>query len=1513
MKVKKHCSRLLVLIYLFTLLIPMNTVKAAEDYVKATKTVDMAKMTTEQEATVTLTVKGAPPVSEVKPNDVILIIDKSGSMANGFEGCNYYKMDAARTSAQTFLDVMDMTKHQVGIVDFSSTSVTKELPLTHDKDSLKSYIGGIKEGGGTCTADAVRRATRMLANHRPEAQPVIIIMTDGGANDDGGSALAAFNNAKQAAKEAKDAGIVFYTLALLHQDVIDDTSEASKVMKEMATTKEHHYFAYSSGQLEEKYRAIEQQIKKPSIYNVKVKDVVSPEFEIVPGSADSNIPKPTIVGNEISWNLTEIKDDTLNFTYKIRPKKDIVVGSYKVASETYATYKDYTNADRKFDVVNPSIEVGYPAPIINTIEANNGEIAGGNEVTIKGAKFRLGANVTFGTVKATKVTLVSENEIKVTVPAGARGTVAVKVTNTDGKFGEVQYRYFADPLITSVEPNQGPIAGNTIVIIKGSNFYNGVKVKFGNKDALNTIYKNPTLLYTMSPQGDVSGNVDITITNEDGSKVVKVNAFTYDGMPKPSIKAITPSSGLLDAGNTVLITGSEFKQGATVKIGAVDGENVTFKDSTTISVKIPKCTKPGAVDVVVANPDGQSVTLAGGYTYNEPPKPAAPTVTTLSPNSGLVTGGDLVTINGTGFQIGSKVTIGDIEANIVNFYGETSLRIKIPQTTKVGIVDVKVTNPDVQSGILAAGYTYIKLPEPSIKAITPNSGLLDAGNTVLITGSEFKQGATVKIGAVDGENVTFKDSTTISVKIPKCTKPGAVDVVVANPDGQSVTLAGGYTYNEPPKPAAPTVTTLSPNSGLVTGGDLVTINGTGFQIGSKVTIGDIEANIVNFYGENKMRITIPQASKVGAVDVKVTNPDGQSVTLAGGYIYNEPPKPAAPTVTTLLPNSGLVTGGDLVTINGTGFQIGSKVTIGDIEANIVNFYGENKIRITIPQASKAGVVDVKVTNLDGQSGILAAAYTYLKLPEPSIIAITPNSGLLDAENTVLITGSEFKQGVTVKIGGVDGENVTFKDSTAISVKIPKSLKVGAVDVVVTNPDGQSVALAGGYTYNEPPKPAAPTITSLSQNNGMLAGGDLVVIIGTDFQQGLKLTIGGIEAKINMIYGATKFRVIIPAGENSGTKDVIVTNPDGQSFTLIGAYTYNEPPKIAAPTITSISQNSGLIKGGDLVIINGTGFQPGLKVTIGGIEANIANFYGATRFRILMPMGEKPGTTDVVVTNPDGQSVTLTGGYTYNEPPKLAAPTITSLSQNSGLIKGGELVTINGTGFQPGLKVTIGGIEVNIANFYGATRFRILMPATINEGSVDVEVVNPDGQKATSNAAYTYIIPELEVNSLSITSGDISGKYALSLYGKNFENDLVVTVDGIPVNVTFMNSGYIRIVSMPEGKAPGVVTIVVTNNSTGKTSSINFTYNPKPELPVCVLTGLKVASGPTAGGQYMYIYGENFTANMKLIIDGKQVPLMNYFSTTYVRASSPAHAAGTVNISVINEEGKVSNSIQYEYK
>ena len=83
---------------------------------------------------------------------------------------------------------------------------------------------------------------------------------------------------------------------------------------------------------------------------------------------------------------------------------------------------------------------------------------------------------------------------------------------------------------------------------------------------------------------------------------------------------------------------------------------------------------------------------------------------------------------------------------------------------------------------------------------------------------------------------------------------------------------------------------------------------------------------------------------------------------------------------------------------------------------------------------------------------------------------------------------------------------------------------------------------------------------------------------------------------------------------------------------------------AAPTVTAITPPSGPLAGGTTITLNGTGFGPGMTVTIGGAACTNLVVVSTTEATCVTPPGAAAVAVDVVVTR--DRSFTFPAGFTY---------------------------------------------------------------------------------------------------------------------------------------------------------------------------------------------------------------------------------------------------------------------------
>ncbi len=187
-----------------------------------------------------------------------------------------------------------------------------------------------------------------------------------------------------------------------------------------------------------------------------------------------------------------------------------------------------------------------------------------------------------------------------------------------------------------------------------------------------------------------------------------------------------------------------------------------------------------------------------------------------------------------------------------------------------------------------------------------------------------------------------------------------------------------------------------------------------------------------------------------------------------------PPVTIGPTVLGVTPNTGPTAGGTVINISGANFAAGATVTVGGVAASNVTLVSSASLQATTG-ARAAGQADVTVM-VDGRSGTLASAFTYVSLAPPTITSISPSSGSTAGGTTVTLTGTNFAAGATVTVGGVAATGVTVLSATSLRA-VTGAHAAGAADVVVAV-GAQSATLARGFTYVVPGPNLPPVIASL---------------------------------------------------------------------------------------------------------------------------------------------------------------------------------------------------------------------------------------------------------------------------------------------------------------------------------------------------------------------------------------------------------------------------------------------------
>ena len=214
--------------------------------------------------------------------------------------------------------------------------------------------------------------------------------------------------------------------------------------------------------------------------------------------------------------------------------------------------------------------------------------------------------------------------------------------------------------------------------------------------------------------------------------------------------------------------------------------------------------------------------------------------------------------------------------------------------------------------------------------------------------------------------------------------------------------------------------------------------------------------------------------------------------------------------------------------------------------------------------------------------------------------------------------------------------------------------------------------------------------------------------------------------------------------------------------------------ITAPTATGISPTSGTASGGTLVTVAGTDFVAGATVTVGGAVCTSPNVVSATSLTCTTGAGSA-GAVNVVVSNSDSQSGTLTSGFTY-----VAVATY-SVAYNGNTSTGGSVPT-DGNTYANGASVSVLGNSGTLVK----TGYTFNGWNTAADGSGTAQsaasTFTMGGAAVTLYAQWT-LIPTYSVtyNANTSTGGSVPTD------GATYANGATVTVLGN--SGTLINTGY----------------------------------------------------------------------------------------------------------------------------
>jgi hypothetical protein len=251
------------------------------------------------------------------------------------------------------------------------------------------------------------------------------------------------------------------------------------------------------------------------------------------------------------------------------------------------------------------------------------------------------------------------------------------------------------------------------------------------------------------------------------------------------------------------------------------------------------------------------------------------------------------------------------------------------------------------------------------------------------------------------------------------------------------------------------------------------------------------------------------------------------------------------------------------------------------------------------------------------------------------------------------------------------------------------------------------------------------------------------------------------------------------------------------------------------------------------------------------------------------------------------------------------PQIDSFSPPTGFFAGGTKVTIHGAGFIGVKKVTFGGYAGTNLTIESDTKLTVDTPFAHDNAGAAVKVVTPGGT-ATAPGLFDY---DPIINSVSPTTGPIGGETTVTITGIALSNVMNFEFgDGSHLATKVSCPTHESCTMASPAHAPGLVKILVV-------TPWGYVSSPAPEefkYEAPAITTISPLVGPTTGGLFIALNGAGL-ANGKTTVSFGGTDATGVFcvGTTYCGMTSPAHAAGVVQVTV-TVEGNTSPPAYTEF-
>ena len=1091
------------------------------------------------------------------------------------------------------------------------------------------------------------------------------------------------------------------------------------------------------------------------------------------------------------------------------------------------------------------------------------------------------------------------------VDASMPVAVDVQLGTSVRSLASQQVQYVPSPVLVSISPSVGPVAGGVVVTVVGANllpvspsttlYVRLTSTTTSASTLVPVISSSSTSIAFTPPAWPTADSVQVGVLVHPADAPTSLLAFTY--LTPPTLTSLSPTSAPYHGGVALTVAGSSFPLvDIACQFGSLVSVPAVRVDSAHVECVMPLLYANAAVNVTLLL--GSLVPSATSLPFVAAPLNLV-TSSTPSPSSALLT-------LSVGQWLSFNLSVVNINQSLVcRFDGSVVALAVLSAATSTGScrlvalrhwrrtnVSVEVLD-DWSSVIYSSSFFY--QPLPVVTATSLSASLAAGGNTLTLSGAHllYQQLTCTFTSAAYTVNsgVTMLNDTTAQCLVPQWPAAATVTLQVWNAmplpslaaagTGSALLWSSVWQYY-----ATFSITSLTPSTVIATSTTLLTVTGALFPVGGAPVYCNFASTLALAWVQSSSLLTcsVPLLSSIPPAALSPLDPS------------------ASPSLTANVSFS---------------VQLGAQTTV-DTTGQLPLLLSSSPYISSITPPAAVPLLTF-IFALSGGGFVPTTNFTCLLSPATTAASPLPNLYRLEAtyinDTTLVCTSSPLRPGV-YNVGVVVGGG----GETAVSCLSDSAVCALTMQVVA---------------------PAA--VSSVWPRLLSSDGGTAVTVSGSPFAAPCTCRWNNVNTSAATVLNSTTLTCTSPSAADMGVTSGHVSFALACSpFTSL----FVDPQLLLTiftpPTVSSVSPTVGITSLTSPLYIDGSGFQPtaalACRFNQSGTVVSLPALYLSPSLVLCMPLdptafavsapysdgGVGVGSVDVGVTlnGVDYSDLTVVFGA-YAVAPLSAGPTVTAVWPTVATGEGGEPLMVAGSGFtllSSASASCMFGLLSTTATVVDDTTLTCAAPAVQYAHTVNFSVSFNDGVDGVPtllnplNSSLPFVfLPSPAVVSVFPASAPDSGGSVLTVTGQSFMPSATCQLDGQPLSSVWLSSTVLLCTAAPTGSVGGVV-LEVSNvagyfppASNLNLAQIAFTLYTPP-----LITWLSPSVAPSDGNTTVTVSLTAATSAPSTLLHcrfgGVSSPLPAlWMDDQTVQCVTPLHSPGVVSVDVTLNGQDYTNS------